>query len=65
MDGVINDSDFQEYNEKLQNEIKKLTDKISVLKSMRYSYNDYKAKLGQIRKVLHNSSIEMMRLPYS
>lgn len=58
MDGVINDSDFQEYNEKLQSEIKKLTDKVSVLKGMRYSYNDYRAKLEQIRKVLHNSSIE-------
>lgn len=58
IDGTINDSDFKEYNEKLQREIDKLKDKIDVLKGMRQSYNEYKAKLEEIRKVIHSGTIE-------
>jgi len=58
MEEVISDSDFKEFNERLDTEIAKLTEQEIVLKERIWTYNNYDARLSDIRRVLQEDIIQ-------
>uniref|UniRef100_UPI00405752CA recombinase family protein n=1 Tax=Acetatifactor sp. TaxID=1872090 RepID=UPI00405752CA len=60
MSELISDADFKVYNEKLDTEISRLTEREHVLKDRCNTYNDYDARLSEIRNVLEKNIIKQV-----
>jgi len=55
---VISDADFRLFNEKLEKEIVSLSEQEKVLKERVDAYNDYDARLAEIRNVLKSDIVQ-------